>query len=449
MSKPLALSPRVCAASLLLFLAIPGMARAQGIALSGVGPINRSMAGTATAAPIDAAGAIMWNPASISGLERSEMEFGLELLLPTESISSSIEPGALGGGFPPVRLSGSDYGEPGVSSIPTVALVHKVKNSRWTYGLGMFGVAGFQVNYAASSTNPVLLPQNNTPGGAGGLGRVYAQAEYFQIVPTASYAVSEKFSFGFSPTITMARLAADPLVFAPPDDADGSGVATYPSGRGSRYSWGAGFQLGAYYITDNCWRFGFCFKSPQWFEPIRFNTENELGYPRYESLRLDYPMILSLGTSYSGIQNWLFACDVRYFDYANTAGFGDPAAFDPTNGRVTGFGWKSILSVHTGVQYRASDRLYLRMGYQYNDNPINSEAVFFNIASPLTIQHVVSTGLSYHLTDNLICSIAYLHGFENRCTGAIVNPVAGALAGTSVTTATSADALSMGFSLRY
>ena len=46
----------------------PVRLRAQGIALSGVGPVNRSMGGAATAAPIDAAGALMWNPASISGL---------------------------------------------------------------------------------------------------------------------------------------------------------------------------------------------------------------------------------------------------------------------------------------------------------------------------------------------------------------------------------------------
>src|SRR6266478_4809911 len=41
-------------------------ARAQfGLAISGVGPINRSMGGAATAAPLDSAGAIYWNPATI------------------------------------------------------------------------------------------------------------------------------------------------------------------------------------------------------------------------------------------------------------------------------------------------------------------------------------------------------------------------------------------------
>ena len=53
----------------LLFMTLGSVpARAQfGLALSGVGPINRSMGGAAVAAPIDAAGAFFWNPATISG----------------------------------------------------------------------------------------------------------------------------------------------------------------------------------------------------------------------------------------------------------------------------------------------------------------------------------------------------------------------------------------------
>ena len=448
MSKPLRVFTSIAVGSTLLILLAAQAVHAQGIALSGVGPVNRAMGGAGTAAPIDAAGAIHWNPASISGLERSEIIFGLELLMPTERLSSAIEPGALGGGFPPVRLSGSDGGEPGVSPIPSVALVHKSEDSPWTYGLGIFGIAGFRVNYPSSAANPVLMPQNNVPGGFGGLGRIAAEAEYLQIAPTASYAITEKLSVGFAPTVTLGQLAVDPLFFADPDDADGSGASTYPPGGGSRYHWGAGFQVGVYYITDNCWHLGFSLKSPQWFEPIRFKTENEIGLPRSESVNFDYPMILSLGTAYRGFQDWLFACDVRYFDYRNTAGFGDPAAFD-ANGRVTGLGWDSVFSVHTGVQYRASDRLYLRVGYQFNDNPIGSSDTFFNVASPLTIQHVVSTGFSWYLTDNLSLSLAYLHGFESRSVGPIAVPGIGAIPGTSVASEISADALSLGFALQY
>ena len=242
-------------------------------------------------------------------------------------------------------------------------------------------------------------------------------------------------------------MAADPLFLVSPDNADGD-PPTYPSGRGSRYHWGAGFQLGVYYITDNCWHLGFSLKSPQWFEKIRFHTEDELGRPRRESVQFDYPMILSFGSAYSGFKNWLFACDVRYFDYENTAGYGDAAAFDGT-GRVTGLGWRSVVSVHTGAQYKVNERLYLRMGYQYNDNPIGTDQVFFNVASPLIIQHVASLGMTCHLSQNLHMSMAYVHGFENRSTGPMNVAGIGPVPGTNVESAVSADALSVGFTLQY
>jgi long-chain fatty acid transport protein len=179
----LALRRAVAVLSLSALLAAPKPLCAQGIALSGVGPVNRAMGGAATAAPIDALGAIQWNPASIGGLADSEVAFGLELLLPTETLSSSIQPGALGHGFPPVLLAGSTLGEPGASPIPTAALVQKIADSPWTLGFGMFGIGGFRVNYPSSLTNPVLMPP--PPSGVG-LGHVFADAQFLQIVPTAS-----------------------------------------------------------------------------------------------------------------------------------------------------------------------------------------------------------------------------------------------------------------------
>lgn len=423
-------------------------ANGQGIALDGAGPINRSMGGAATAAPIDATGALLWNPATISGLPSSEIALGLELLMPTEHLGSSIAPGALGGGFPPIALSDSTGGEPGASPIPSMAWVHKVEDSRWTYGLGMFGIAGFSVNYPGSLTNPVLAPQNNQPGGFGGMGHIYADAQFFQIVPTVSYALTEKLSLGVGPTATIGRLMADPLPFVSPDDADGSLTARYPAGCSTRYAWGGGFQAGLYYITDHSWQFGFTFKSPQWFEPFRFHTVDELGIPRQESVRFDYPMILSLGTAYTGLERWLLACDVRYFDYRNTSGFGTPAGFSES-GAVTGLGWNSIVSVHLGAQYQATQRLLLRMGYEFNENPIGSDEVFFNVASPLIIQHIVSTGLSYDLTEQVRLSLAYLHGFENTVTGPMQAPGIGPIPGTSVTSRVSADAVALGINVRY
>ena len=89
------------------------------------------------------------------------------------------------------------------------------------------------------------------------------------------------------------------------------------------------------------------------------------------------------------------------------------------------------------------------MGYEYNDNPIGSDEAFFNVASPLIIQHLVSTGLSYRATNQLTLSLAYIHGFENTVSGPIQLPGVGPVAGTSVTSRISADAVSAGLTVQY
>ena len=225
MCKPTVTIRKYCTAGVLLagILATGPLAMGQGIALRGVSPVNESMAGASTACPIDSAGALHWNPATISGLPCSDISFGMELILPTTTLSSRCGP-----------FSGSDQSEPGVSPVPSMAFVHKCDDSRWTYGVGLFGIGGSSVNYPASLTNPILMAQPH------GLGDLAANVDIYQIVPTVSYQCTEHLSIGFAPTITMARLFATPLFLGPQIAPE-----TWPAGVGTRYAWGGGFQLGA------------------------------------------------------------------------------------------------------------------------------------------------------------------------------------------------------------
>ncbi len=407
-------------------------AAGQGIALRGVGPINESMGGVAVGCPIDASGAIHWNPASISGLPCSEMAFGIGLLLPTTELSSRIAS--------PIALSGSDDGEPGVSAVPTMAMVHKVADTPWTFGLGVLGVGGSDVNYPASvlggTNNPILFPQPH------GLGRLSASVNVVQIDPTVSYQLTDRLSIGFAPTVTLADIQASPL-FLGPQNQDG----TYPEGIGTRYAWGGGFQVGLYYTPVADWHFGASLKSPQWMEPFRFQTQDSLGRPQVETFHLDYPLIVSVGGSYTGFENWVLGCDVRYFNYAGTAGFA-AGGFAP-DGALIGLDWKDVYSLAVGVQRQLSERFILRMGYCYNDNPITSEASQFNVASPLIIQHTVHVGASYVFADNWLFSMAYVHGFENEVSGPMQPAGSPPIPNTAVASKVSADTLSAGFSKRF
>lgn len=439
-------SPKVLALALAAaFLASQRAAGQPGVMLSGVGPVDRSRAGASTAAPLDASGALYWNPATIVGLERSEAEFGLELLHPRTEVSSTVPPGAIGGLFPPVEISGLSRGHNGVFPMPSFGYVYKpTEDPDLALGVGLFAVGGFGVNYPGSLTNPVLSPRPPVGLGAGPL---YTQFQVLQFVPTAAYRVADGLSVGFAPTLNLALLQLDPGLVAPPDDANGDGFATYPALTHGRYHLGGGFQAGLHYTPDDVWGFGFTFKSPQWFETFRWQTADELGRPREDRFRLNYPMILSTGVAYQGIERWLLSADLRYVDYANTPGFRE-SGFGP-RGEQRGVGWDSVFALALGAQYRWSDCVALRCGYSYNQNPIDDLQTSFNVGSPLLVEHALYFGASHRITPDVLVSWAYVHGFANSVEGPIVTPL-GPIPGSRVRSElTSVDALVLGLTVQF
>lgn len=405
----------------LLWFSTASVCWGQGVIVSAGGPVHRGMGGASTAAPISALGALYWNPATISGLEKGELEVGLDLLFTKHRVASSFGP-----------FSGSTDAEPGTFPVPNIGWVHHLEDSPITVGFSVNAVAGFKTNLPADPTNPVLMPQPN------GLGRVSSEASFIQLAPVLSYAVSDRVSIAAGPVITSGQVSLEPFVFGAAN-AD----RTYSSGRATRYHWGGGLQVGTYYIPDPDWRFGASWKSPSWMETFEFYGEDENGAPRQLSASIDLPMTVSLGAAYAGFENWLIALDLRYLDYANADGFGDAAQYE-ASGRLQGLDWSSVMALAVGVQRSLGERVFVRSGYTYNQNPIKESEAFYNVATPLFYEHMISVGGSYKLNNSLALNIAYSHYVENSRTGPIVLPGTGAVPGSSVTNEMSADFLSFG-----
>ncbi len=414
-----------------------------GSTLSGIGPINRSMGGAATAAPLDSLGAFQWNPATITALPNSS-DFALEMLVPQAKLGSTVNAGALGPGTPATTLSGMTNSTTEVFPLPSFGVVYHPTDSPMTYGLGIISVGGFSANFPGSTTNPILMP--NPPAGLG-VGPLFSQYQLVQVVPTLAYQATEQISVSISPIIDMASLSADPGFFAPPNDANGNGVFTFPALTHGTFQWGAGVQVGVFYVTGANWQFGASFKSPQWFQSFQYNTQNEIGVPETVKIGLNAPMIASFGTAYTGFDRTLIAVDARYVGYRNTVGYSN-VGFG-ANGAVQGIGWGDVFALSTGVQYLVTDALAVRVGYSFNTNPIPNDRTFYNILSPLVIQNGVSVGGSYNITASLKVSLAYSHFFENSISGPMISPVFGALPGTNVTAKASADAVTLGATFFY
>lgn len=408
----------------------------QGIIVPQAGAVNRAMGGAGTAAPQDAISAVYWNPAAMSDMRSSQLSVSIEALFPVLETDSAIAGLA----------AGSTAAEPGAIPLPHFGWVHKLPDSRFTFGLGVVAAAGVKTNYPASASNPIFLPQSNRPGFPGGFGQLYTDAQFLQVLPSLSYVVSDRLSIGFGPTLTLGQVVIDPFVLGAPDDADGSGAPRYPSGRGSKIHYGGGVQLSAFYkLTANS-NLGLLVKSPQWMEEFNNFGQDENGLPRTLSAKLDLPMVISMGYSAQPTERLLLAADLRYIDHKNTDGFGD-SGFNP-DGSLAGLGFGNSYGVASGFQYLWSQRLTLRGGYTFASSPLADQEAFVGAAAPLFYQHIFSGGGSIHLNETTAFNFAYNYSPENELSGPLLTP-AGAVPGSSVDTRVSVHGASMGVSVNY
>lgn len=371
----------------------------QGLTVTGVGPVNRSMGGAGTAAPLDAIGSLHWNPASISAWTCGEVSFAFESLISDIDLETSI-----GGN------SAKTSGEPGFAVIPTVGWIQPIADTPLTIGLGMYGIAGFRNSLPKDPNNPLLA---NRPA--------YADAELLQLAPTVSWQVNEQLSIGFAPTLTAGRIMLDPLgpsVITP----------TPTDGTGNRVHWGGGFQVGLFYEPTESWHLGLSFKSQQWFEDFRFFTPN--GVVKFD---LDYPMIISFGAAYTGVENWVFALDTRFFNYDSTPGFNQ-------------LGFSNVFTAAFGAQYTWQEVWKFRAGYNFNQDPLHSSDAATNLISPLIQNQNLACGISRRFGEQVEISLAYIYLVENDLTGPLPAPFA---PGDTVTHEISAHSVSFGVRVLY
>jgi long-chain fatty acid transport protein len=411
------------------------LASAQGIIASGAGPINRSMAGASTAAPVDF-GSTYWNPANLSGLQRNEFLLGSELIIPSTHLTSSLPAGALNGTLPQEGRYGVARSDSGViPSLATGVSFRLADDSRVTFGLGIFGFVGGNVNYSGNPSIPILSPDR--PPRTFGFGPVYANAAFLSLNPMASYRVSERLSIGGGPVITSGTIALNPAFFAAGPKRDGGILSTFPAATNARQFWGAGFQLGVLYEVNENWNLGFSYKSPVWQERWAFNAANPDLSPRRIGVQAEIPAIYSWGVAYKGLERALVDVDLRYLDYGNAGLFGQSV-------RDGGLGWRSVFALAIGGQYALTDRLTLRAGYLFNTNPIAEPATLFNVQLPGIIQHTLSLGSSLALTEDVTLSAAWVHGFRNSIQGDIAEELGAFTKFDSQT-----DSIVMGLNVRF
>ncbi len=421
---------------LALFISLawaPGASATDGHFLHGVGAINSAMGGVGVAGAKDLLGAFYHNPAGLMAFEGSRFDLSMEMFRADRTLTATAPTEQ--GPFTGSQVSKSEF-----VPIPAFGWSTQLKEGKVVVGLGGLGIGGFGVDYRQNNMHPLLAPKT-----MGGFGQVYSNFSLLKVSPSVAFAASDKLWIGFAANVDWASLAVDPFPAASPD----GGI--YPGATSADGAFGFGFQAGLIYQLTDAASLGLAYTSTQKFDEFKWNSVNDnpedpaFGTFRELEFGMDVPAVLAGGVALDVSPRLFLAADAKYIMYSSTEGF-EESGFDQT-GAVKGFGWDDIFVFATGAQFQASEKVALRAGYNYSENPIPDENSFFNVAAPAIIQHHLTLGLGYELTDGLEISGAYYRAFEGKVSGPMWHPAMGEVPGSNVTTTMTEDSFIAQFSL--
>jgi long-chain fatty acid transport protein len=313
-------------ASVLLVLSIlaakPVLAQNFGVELlNNVKPASGGMAGTSIATPQDVQSAISGNPSTMTQFHGTQFSFSGAWIEPTYNLTVDM-PAPVGFGVMPFTNAKSDAQGIAAGNIGVTQDV-MVKGMPVTIGLGLVAGAGAGVDFRH-------VPESNG---------THANIVALDIIAGFGIDLTDRLSAGASITLSNATM-----------DGPFVGITGSSSDYGLRGT--VGFD---YEVTRNTT------VGAYWKTKVGYTFENIFNVPTtrtYLDVDADRPEILGLGISNSSLMDGclLLAFDAVYQNYSDTALFG--AIYNDQ--------W----ALQFGAQYTVNERVKVRMGYAWNENPM-------------------------------------------------------------------------------
>lgn len=377
------------------FMALAGLAGSayatDGYFSHGYGMKAKGMGGAATAMSDDAFGGAN-NPASMAFVG-NRLDLGVDLFSPRREASRT-------GG----AINGSVDSDSKYFLIPELGYNHMVNNDL-ALGVTVYGNGGMNSNYKPVAGNTNLL---------NGTGKLGVDLMQLIVAPTAAYKIAPNHSIGISPLIGYQRFKADGM--------QGFGVQTATGGNlGYDDSFGYGVRIGYMGKITPTVTIGAAYASKMNFDE----------FSKYKGLfaeqgDFDIPENYNLGAAWDVTPAVKLALDYQRINYSGVKSINNPstnillgASLGADNG--PGFGWQDVDVWKLGVEYKYSQQMTLRAGYNHTDNPIQARDVTFNILAPGVVQNHATLGFTYTLASGNELTMAYMHAFKNDVTGASLN----------------------------
>jgi long-chain fatty acid transport protein len=403
------------------FMALAGLAGSayatNGYFSHGYGMKAKGMGGAATATHDDAFFGAN-NPAA-AAFAGNRLDLGVDLFSPIREYTR------VGGADPGSVESDSNY-----FLVPEFGY-NRMVNSNLALGVTVYGNGGMNTDYApgqgdtgvcaGAAPTGVTGPTLNMLCGQGSLGVDLMQ---LIVAPTAAYKVNANHSFGVSPLLGYQRFKAEGLhAFAQISTAPGS-----LTNNGYDDSFGYGVRVGYMGKISPTVTIGAAYASKMNFE--EFDLYKGLFAEQGD---FDIPENYNIGVAWQATPAVKLALDYQRINYSSVASVSNSSqqstcvAVPPAGPAVTatclggsagiGFGWQDIDVWKLGAEYKYSQNLTLRAGYNHGDNPIGSADVMFNSVAPGVIKDHVTLGFTYTLATGNELTMSYMHGFANDVMG--------------------------------
>lgn len=380
--------PRIVCLVLGIAFFVPSLVWAtNGDNLIGVGSVSRAMGGVGVASPQDSISAVFSNPAAMcfSGFcPSSEVDFMGTIFVP--NVRASVTSGG-------VTYNSQSKGK--VYPIPALGISFGFEDlPRWRFGFGAYGVSGLGVDYRDRTIDQRSFFGSGAPLAAGTI----SDLSIMKFAPSVAFQVTDWLSLGAALHIDYSTLDL------------GSGVT-------SDYS--VGGQFGAIIKPHDKVSIGVNYVTPQPFTYDKVTDFN--GDGRKDSLKLESPQQICFGVAYEPLpRTLLLEADVKWINWSNAQGYKD-------------FDWSDQWVFNFGVQYKPIQALALRAGYNYGQNPVKKHGIngsqmvsvqgkqmpsyyyesFRVIGFPAIVEHHVTFGVAYDITDRFSAHAGFMHAFEN------------------------------------
>jgi long-chain fatty acid transport protein len=462
---------QISALALACSTVVPVAQATNGYMSHAYSPASKGMAGAGEAALPQDSLAIVGNPAAANRVGR-RADVGFSWFKPLREYDG-LTPNAATGAFAPIGggLNGTGKVESKNNDflVPGFGYTHPI-NEVSSIGIAMFGNGGMNSDYRSRNTlfnlgtfggnnglaNPPHYPPNAPPPIAGmqipgttaqGAGNAGVNLEQLGISLAYSRQVTDGLSLGASFLIGYQTIEVKGVgafqgfteTFTQSMIANRQASALSPTkltDNGKDSAWGYGFQVGGLWDVNPMFSIGASYRTKMYMG--KFDKYSDLFA---EGGKFDLPPVGTIGIAVRPNDRLSLAFDVQQIWYSEVpaiannndlalkcdlnAAFGMPsqpgASYDSRyclgGAKGAGFGWDDMTVFKFGAQYAMNDRLTVRAGFSYGDNPISDEQVAFNTLAPATITTHYTLGASYLLRDNFEMTFWGMYAPEDSVSG--------------------------------